>query len=64
MYYDDLTADSVQTLAEYSKQEGMQTLKKINRKARQLQNRDKHAKDARYRMNFGLYFYDEEEPQE
>lgn len=66
VYYDDLTEESVLKLAEYSKQEGMQALKKINRKARQLQNRDKSAKDARYRMNFGVYYYDveDEEPPE
>lgn len=61
VYYDDLTAGSVAKLTEIAEQEGMQALKNINTRARRLQKRDKGSADARFRMNFGLYFYDEEE---
>ena len=42
----------------------MRALKKINASARKLQIQDKNLIDARYRMNFGIYFFDaEDEPQ-
>jgi hypothetical protein len=42
----------------------MQALKKVNSRARRLQNRDKSAGNARYRMNFGLYFFETEDEEE
>ncbi len=61
VYYDDLTVDSVSKLSELAEQEGMQALKKINRRARRLQNRDKDKGNASHRMNFGIYFFDAED---
>lgn len=63
VYYDQLSPSSVKALAELSEQEGMKALKALNRRARQLQNRDQESADARRRMNFGIYFYDSEDPQ-
>jgi len=64
VYYDDLTPDSVDKLSVLSEQEGMRALKKINASARKLQIQDKNSIDARYRMNFGIYFFDAaDEPQ-
>ena len=41
VYYDDLTPDSVNKLSVLAELEGMQALKKVNSRARRLQNRDK-----------------------
>ncbi len=61
VYYDELTPDSVQALREMSEQEAMNALKKVNARARRFQARDRDAKDADHRMNFGVYFFSEEE---
>jgi hypothetical protein len=64
VYYDDLSPASVNALAELSEQEGMKALKILNRRARQLQKRDRKSPDAHHRMNFGIYFLDSEEGQD
>ena len=61
VYYDDLAPKSIQVLAELSEREGMKALKTLNRRARELQKRDRGSAEARYRMNFGIYFFDLEE---
>jgi hypothetical protein len=61
VYYDDLTPESVNKLSVLAEQEGMRALKTVNSRARRLQNRDRAADDARYRMNFGLYFFETED---
>ncbi len=61
VYYDDLSPDSVKALAALSEKEGMKALKTLNRRARQLQNRDRESPHAGHRMNFGIYFFDSEE---
>ena len=61
VYYDDLAPDSVKKLSALAEEEGMKALKKVNTRARKLQRRDKGTHDARYRMNFGIYFFDTED---
>ena len=61
VYYDELTQESVDKLSELAEQEGMQALKKINSRARRLQKRDAGSDEEKYRMNFGIYFFDEVE---
>ncbi len=62
VYYDDLSPASIKALTKLSEEEGMRVLKTLNRRARQLQSRDRRAAKARHRMNFGLYFFHDEEP--
>ena len=61
VYYDKLTPKSIRTLAELSENEAIKALKIVNKRARQLQTRDRDAEDAEFRMNFGVYFYDADE---
>ena len=61
VYYDDLSPQSVEKLSELAEQEGMQALKKVNSRARRLQKRDAGSDGATHRMNFGVYFYDDED---
>ncbi len=64
VYYDELSLDSVKALAALSEKEGMKALKTLNRRARQLQNRDRESPHAQHRMNFGIYFFDIEAQQD
>ncbi len=64
VYYDNLSPDSVKALAALSETEGMKALKSLNRRARQLQNRDRKSPHASHRMNFGVYFFDIDERQD
>ncbi len=64
VYYDDLSPDSVKILAALSEKEGMKALKTLNKRARQLQHRDRQSPHAQHRMNFGVYFFDSQELQE
>ena len=57
VYYDQLDAASVEELAALSRELGMQALKKINRRAMELQRKNAGQSDANQRMNFGVYFY-------
>lgn len=57
VYYDQLDAASVEELAALSRDLGMQALKKINRRALELQRKNAGQSDANQRMNFGVYFY-------
>lgn len=57
VYYDQLDTASVQELAAFSRELGMQALKKINRRAMELQRKNADQPDANQRMNFGVYFY-------
>ena len=57
VYYDQLSAASVQELANFSKELGNQALQKINRRAMELQRHDENHSEADQRMNFGVYFY-------
>lgn len=57
VYYDKLTREDVQSLAEYAQKVGMEALLKVNRKALALQRRSKKQKNATQRMNFGVYYF-------
>ncbi len=61
VYYDRLSPASVETLDHLARELGMKALLELNRKAMELQSRDENAGDARMRMNFGIYFFAEEE---
>jgi len=61
VYYDRLTPASVETLDKLARELGMQTLLSVNRKAMELQAQDHAQVDAHLRMNFGIYFFSEEE---
>lgn len=57
VYYDHLDAAAVQELTALSKELGMQALKKINRRAMELQQQNNGQPGANERMNFGVYFF-------
>lgn len=57
VYYDDLSEKSVRTLATLAEEEAMKAIKVINRRAKQLQTRDRGKPGSDLRMNFGVYFY-------
>ncbi len=59
VYYDELSADSVAQLSELADQLGMDALIKMNEKALALQTADQALADASYRMNFGIFNYNE-----
>jgi hypothetical protein len=61
VYYDKLSADSANELAEYSRLVGMKALHSVNKRAVELQKRDQDQLDAVYRTNFGVYIYSESE---
>jgi hypothetical protein len=56
-YYGQLTDASVAELSKLAHDVGMQALQAVNRRAMELQARDRDKGDARHRMNFGVYFY-------
>jgi hypothetical protein len=58
VFYGKLTPESVAELAELAREEGMRALQAVNRRALELKARDAGRPQARYRMNFGLYFFD------
>lgn len=64
VYYDKLSADSIKELADYSRTIGMRSLHAVNKRAAELQQRDKGNKEAMYRANFGVYQYSEAEIQD
>jgi hypothetical protein len=57
VYYEDLSASSVEELAGLSEQLGMKTLRELNKRAAALRRRDAKRGDGRLRMNFGIYFF-------
>ncbi len=57
VYYDELTPASVDELAQFAEEKGMEALQALNRRALALQNRDAGESTACERMNFGLYFH-------
>ncbi len=64
VYYDGLTPESVQELAELSEELGMKALHAVNRRAMELQNRDKDDPKANFRMNFGIYNFSAEDTEQ
>lgn len=59
VYYDALSTFSIQQLAEQSEKLGMETLLAINKRAMALEQKDAFENSPRYRMRFGIYFYNE-----
>jgi hypothetical protein len=61
VFYDKLSADSVREVADYSRTVGMRALHAVNKRAAELQKRDKRQPDAVHRINFGIYNFSETE---
>ena len=56
LYYDNLTVEDVENLAENAKKMGMEMLQVLNQKALELQKKSENKKDASKRINYGIYF--------
>lgn len=61
VYYDRLTSDQVRILADYARSVGMDALLKVNQKALELYRDGNDDATACHRMNYGVYFFAEEE---
>ncbi len=61
VFYNHLTEDSVATISTLIEKQGMETLKIVNAKSNELQKKDRGNKAATGRINFGSYFWVEEE---
>ena len=61
VFYNHLTEDSVATISALIEKQGMETLKIVNAKSNELQKKDRGKKSATGRINFGSYFWVEEE---
>lgn len=61
VFYDKLTAESVNELADYSRSVGMRALHAVNKRAAELQQHDNGLPTAFYRTNFGIYYFSEAE---
>jgi len=57
VYYDKLTAESVQKLQKQATDLGMKTLLVLNKEALKCADADEGKKDATYRMALGIYYY-------
>jgi hypothetical protein len=57
VYYDKLSADSTRELAGYARTVAMRSLHAVNKRAAELQQRDRKKPDAVHRANFGVYHY-------
>jgi len=65
VFYDQLSQRSIDELRLISEQSGMRLLRKLNRRALELQSSDaKQSEINHYRMRFGLYFFNETEQPE
>lgn len=61
VYFDHLTEQSAEALAEYSRILAGEAMQAMNRRALALQQADATKPDATHRTNFGLYFYHADE---
>jgi len=57
VYYDGLTTQSIEQLRTLSEDMAMQMLTTVNKRAHELQKRDRKSPDASQRMNLGVFFY-------
>lgn len=57
VYYNDLSAESVQALEVFAKQESTKLLTQVNKMASQLQSQGQAPSQSGYSMHFGAYFY-------
>ena len=60
VYYDELSQASINELTEMANKLGMEALIKINERALALQNADRKGPDNHYRMNFGIFNYNQQ----
>ena len=61
VYYDKLSEASCKDLEEQSRIMGMVVIRAMNRRAAELQKSDQGQEDAVHRMNFGVYYFSEQE---
>lgn len=59
VYYNHLTPESVDQLSQLVNAQGMDLLKTVNRRAKQLQKADHKKENARQRINLGMFFFHE-----
>ena len=65
VYYDQLSQASADELARMAQEEGTELIRRVNRRARELQIEDAaEAKEATHRMTLGAYFYAADERDE
>lgn len=57
VYFDQLTEQSAEQLADYARSLAGEAMQALNRRALALQQADATKPDATHRTNFGLYFY-------
>ena len=57
--YRGLSEPSINELAELARSKGMQALHQVNQRAIELKEQDRGQKEARFRFNFGAYFFHE-----
>nr|CRH05210.1 Conserved hypothetical protein [Candidatus Magnetococcus massalia] len=61
VFYDQLTAESVEELRLLSRQQAIDSLHAINKEALKLAERDATLEGADHRFTYGVYFYQEQE---
>jgi hypothetical protein len=61
VYYDGLTEESVRELMKLAEKTGMEALQAVNRRAMELQKRDRERVAADRQLNFGVYIHQERE---
>ncbi len=64
VYYDKLSYQSIQELNALANATGMEALTKMNKAALSLQQKDATGSDRHYRMNFGIFNYNAQLPEE
>jgi hypothetical protein len=57
VYYDQLSPESIEKLHALAEEIGMEALIRMNREALTLQQRDGGHANAKYRINFGIFNY-------
>jgi len=60
-YHTHLSAESIQALQQYSEQLGMDMLKRVYARARELSNQDQQSTQDLYRFRVGIYAFHEEQ---
>ena len=65
VYYDQLSRASAEELAQLAREEGAELIRRINRRALELQSEDaEEARETTHRMTLGAYFYAADERNE
>lgn len=59
IFSDSLSPDSTAKLKKIAKNKGMQAIQAVNREAIKLERKDKKRSGDKKRINFGIYFYEE-----